>query len=808
MTALNRSRKWKVRRVAAMPGVSSGVIPGVFPLATRLRPLLLAMAGLSLQAFAQTAAPLLPFPTDSASTRDAAPALPPVDAAGLVPRLAEPEQASNNDALPTFVSADKMTGIGEQEIVLEGDGEVRRGGSVVKGDRLTYNQDRDEATGRGNVRLSRDGALFVGPEARYRVDASEGYMLSPNYYFRQTGGSGTADRIDFIDADHATVKNATYTTCTPDNADWYFRASQLDFDTGRQVGTGHNGSLHFFGVPIFAAPVFTFPLSDERRSGVLAPVFGFGSRNGFDVTAPYYFNLAPNRDLTLYPRLMSRRGAQLGGEFRYLGEGYSGQWRGEYLPNDRQLDRDRWSYSVQHYQNLLPGMSAYVNLNRVSDATYPDDMGRTLSLASQRQYAQEGGVNYAVGDWAILARVQKFQVLPPSLPSYEREPQLNARYMRYDLGGFDVSLETDYTRFTKPLTLGLGRTPEGERLFVQPSISYPIVRPGWFITPKASFNATTYRLDYMPAGAPRKIDRTLPTFSVDSGLVFERDAPGVSRLFGRNYIQTLEPRLFYVYTPFRDQSQIPLFDTAESDFGMGQIFSENPYTGYDRFADNNKVTVGVTTRLIEADTGIERFRGTIAQRIDLTGQRVSIAGTLDPSDKKYSDLLLGATVQLFRNYYFDSGIQYNTDIERIIRSNVAFSWKPGARKVLNVGYRYRRSTTVLDNNSLEQFEVSGQWPITQRLYGIARTNYDLDQRTLTDTLAGFEYDADCWVGRLAYQRYRNTAGSATSQIFAQIEFKGFSKIGNNPIDVIKLNVPGYEPVTAKPVAPSVLDQYE
>jgi len=807
MTVLNRTRKIPPRRSARLFGTFG--TPGHVPLALRLRPLLLAMAGLSMPLLAQTASTLAPFPTDQDQPRKTTPALPAVDAGGLVPRLAEPQGSRNDDSQPTFVSADKMTGIGEQEIQLEGHGEVRRGGSVVKGDRLIYNQDRDEATAHGNVRLSRDGALFVGPQARYRVDASEGTMQTPNYYFQQTGGSGRADRIDFIDADHASVQNATYTTCTPDNADWYFRASRLDFDTGRQVGTGYNGSLHFFGVPILAAPVFTFPLSDERRSGVLAPVFGFGSRNGLDLTVPYYFNLAPNRDLTLYPRLMSRRGAQLGAEFRYLGNDYSGQWRGEFLPNDRQLDRDRWSYSIQHQHNLLPGMQAYVNLNRVSDARYPDDMGRTLSMASQRQYVQEGGVNYTIGDdWAILARVQKFQVLPPSLPSYEREPQLNVRYTKYNLGGFDISVESDYTRFTKPLDLNLLRSPEGERMFIQPSISYPIVRAGWFITPKASFNAASYRLDHMPVGAPRDITRTVPTFSIDSGMTFERDAPGVSRLFGRNFIQTLEPRLFYVYTPFREQSQIPLFDTAESDFGMGQIFSENPFTGYDRIADNNKVTVGVTTRLIEAETGIERFRGTIAQRVDLNGQRVSIAGTTVPSDQKYSDLLLGATVQLFRNYYFDTGIQYNREIERVIRSNIALAWKPGPRQVVNVGYRYRRGTTVLDNNALEQFELSGQWPITQRLYGIGRVNYDMNERTMTDTLAGFEYDADCWVGRLAYQRYRNTAGSSTSQIFAQIEFKGFSKIGNNPIDVIKLNVPGYQPVPARQVTPSILDQYE
>lgn len=796
--------------------------------ASALRPLVLAMAGLSVSAHAQYGAASA-IPNDLVEptiTQPAEPPPPPPESGELVPRLAEPPprpanagsstlgvtpaSTPSNPNAPAYVSGDRMTGYNEKGVELEGNAELRRDGGVVKGDKLTYDQDTDEAHATGNVRLSKSGTLAVGPEAKMRVEANEGYMLSPDYYFQQTGGTGSAERIDFLDPDRSTLKKATYTTCSPDNADWYFSARKLDIDSDREVGVAYGGVLNFFGVPIAGAPAFSFPLNNERRSGVLPPLFGYGSNSGADLTVPYYFNLAPNRDLTLYPRILSSRGVQLGGDFRYIGDGYSGRIRAEFLPDDKKAGRDRWAYAIQHSQVIVPGMTAYVNVSKVSDDKYPDDLTRSVSQSTLRQYTQEGGVSYSWQNWTFLARVQKFQTLLPSEPSYEREPQINARYTRYDLGGFDIALDTDYTRFKIPLTSTGFQQPEGSRAYFNPSISYPIVRSGWYVTPKLIFNAAQYNMDAgtNTTGASNTLSRAIPTVSLDSGMTFERDAPGISRLFGVNYTQTLEPRLFYVYTPFRDQSQFPLFDTVQSDFSYGQIFTENPFSGNDRIADNNKLTAGLTTRLIEADTGVERFRGTIAQRIDFTGQRVQIGGTLNDTKPTYSDLLAATTIQLFRGYYLDAGIQWNPDENRVNYSNVAFQWRPESRKLLNVGYRYRRPTSVTDNTAIDQFEVSGQWPITQRVYGIGRVAYDQSAKQLVDGLAGFEYTADCWVGRFVYQRFRNTSNGYTGRVFLQVEFRGLSKIGSNPLDMLRLNVPGYEPVTARPVPTSPYDHYE
>ncbi|CAM3244409.1 LPS-assembly protein LptD [Cupriavidus taiwanensis] len=771
------------------------------------------MAGLSAGAQAQITGSAIPDLDQVEPVFEAAPPAPPlpVESGELVPRLAEPaaKGESNPDA-PTFIEADRMTGYSERGVELEGHAELRRDGGVVKGDKLTYDQDTDEAFAQGNVRMSRAGTLAVGPEARLKVEANEGYMLSPDYYFQQTGGTGKAERIDFLDQNRSTARQASYTTCSPDNADWYFSANRIDLDSDRQVGVAYGGVLNFFGVPVAAAPAFSFPLNDDRRSGFLPPLMGYSSKSGFDLTAPYYVNIAPNRDLTIYPRLMTERGLQLGGEYRYLSESYSGRVRAEFLPDDKKTNSNRWAYSLQHTQRLAPGLAAYLNLNRVSDDRYPDDFNRSVSQSTLRQYTQEGGVTYNWQDFTLLARVQKFQTLRPSEPSYERVPQLNGKYLRYDLGGFDVQMEADYTRFRIPLTSTGFQQPQGERMYFQPSISYPIVRAGWYVTPKVSFSAAQYQMEAATntPTAQNNLSRAIPTVSLDSGMTFERDAPTISRLFGVNYVQTLEPRLFYVYTPFRDQSQFPLFDTVQSDFGYGQIFSENPFTGYDRIADNNKLTGGVTTRLIESDTGIERFRGTIAQRYDFTGQRVQLNGTLADPKSGSSDLLAATTIQLFRGYYLDAGVQFNPDSDRINYGNVAFTYRPESRKVINAGYRYRRPTSVTDNTAIDQFEVSSQWPITRRAYGIARFAFDLTASQMVDALAGVEYAADCWVGRVVYQRFRNTTQGYTGRVFLQVEFRGLSKIGSNPLNILRLNVPGYEPVSAKPVPTTQFDHYE
>jgi LPS-assembly protein len=307
---------------------------------------------------------------------------------------------------------------------------------------------------------------------------------------------------------------------------------------------------------------------------------------------------------------------------------------------------------------------------------------------------------------------------------------------------------------------------------------------------------------------------TLPTFSLDSGLVLERDALELNNVFNRNILMTLEPRVFYVNTPYKSQSDLPLFDTGAAGFGISQIFSENTFAGNDRIADNNKVTLGVTSRILDADTGVERLRGVLAQRIDMSGQQVTLTGPAPTqAQTKRSDLLAGLSTRLAGNFNLDGLVQYNDQVSKLVQQSITASYRPEVRKLINASYK--RSVDInkkdINNNLLattDQYELSGQWPIARQWYGVARYNYDLISNQVLNRVAGLEYDADCWVVRLVQRRYQNTTVLATSEIYMQIDFKGFSGFGNNSIDLIRFNIPGYEPISPNPAPISPFESYE
>jgi LPS-assembly protein len=329
--------------------------------------------------------------------------------------------------------------------------------------------------------------------------------------------------------------------------------------------------------------------------------------------------------------------------------------------------------------------------------------------------------------------------------------------------------------------------------------------PGYYVTPKLTLRSTQYTVDPFPGQPNLSRNITLPTFSLDSGMTLERDAVELSGLMGKNILMTLEPRAFYVYTPYTYQNDLPLFDTADAGFGISQIFSENSFAGNDRIADNNKVTFGVTSRILDADTGVERLRGVVAQRIDMNGQRVGL--TAEKPSTKRSDIMAGLSTRLVGNFNLDGLVQYNEQISKLVQQSVTASYRPEVRKLLNVSYK--RTVNPSDvTTTTDQYEVSGQWPVARHWYGIARYNYDLISNQVLNRVVGLEYDADCWVVRFVQRHYKNTSTLATSEVYMQIDFKGFSGIGSNPINLIRFNIPGYEPISHNPAPISPFESYE
>lgn len=719
----------------------------------------------------------------------------------LAPQLEEhPHKEGAKPA--TFVLADHTSGTADQDLAAKGSAEIRRGDAAVKADAIHYDQDTDMADAYGQVTVINGGASFAGPEAHLKVEANQGFMAAPKYHFTVTGGSGSAERVDLLDSERSVFVNGTYTACQCEtNPAWYIKGSRFDFDTGADEGTARNGVLFFQGVPIFASPWLTFPLSGDRRSGLLPPTFSMNSNNGFELSLPYYFNIAPNRDLTITPRIISKRGVQTQATFRYLSTSYSGTFTGEYLPHDALAKRDRYAIYWQHQQNFGNGFAGYVYYNKVSDNTYPEDLSSLSNQfvnGTQTLYQQEAGLTYNNGPWAVLARYQHWQTLPPSIAPYSREPQLNVKYTKYNVGGFDFGAEADYSRFR----ITTGDTTQGDRIVFNPYIAYGVYGPGYFAVPKIQYHFASYDLSYLSSGTPnvpKRFTESIPTVSFDTGLIFDRSV----RLFGQDFIQTLEPRLYYVYTPYRDQSNAPLFDTAESDFGLAEIFQPNTFVGNDRIADANRVTAGLTTRFLNPATGDERARFVVAQQYYFADQRVTLTPGQTKSQVHHSDLIVGAAIKLGAGFASETAFQYNADNHQLVKSSVGFGFSPELRKVINVGYRYTRARTTLDGQPINQFLVSAQWPLTRRLYAIGRFNYDLAADRIVDGLLGLQYDADCWALGVGLQRYANgvnTSGQqhSSTRFMAQLTLKGLSSVDNGLVAAFRSGVPGYTPLPPAP----------
>jgi LPS-assembly protein len=724
-----------------------------------------------------------------------------------------------DDLAPTFTSSKKLDGVVDRQMRLEGDAVIRRNRTVVKGDLITYDPDTDIADVEGNASLIKDATSFKGPKAKIRLDAQEGWMDEPTYELKEVGASGKASRVDFKENNEFEFEKPTFTTCRPDNIDWYLSASKMDVERDVDVIIGTNGVLHFFDIPVFYTPVFALPSGSSRRSGFLSATYGRvkrGGVSGWDITVPYYVNLAPNRDMTLFPRYIQNRGEQLGGEFRYLEKNYQGILTAEAI-SDAAYGKDRWAFGLKHAQTVRPGLVAYTDYSRVSDDRYVDDLGKSLNGVVNRQYNQEVGARYAINGWNVLTRVQKFQTLQPDPTSpillpYEREPQVNAKFIKNNWNGLNFSFESDITRFTyKGLfdptnSLYSGRTfKEGNRAYMVSSVAKPFMTPGYYLTPKVTLRSTQYSVDPFPGQTDISRNVTLPTFSLDSGVILERDALELNGIVGKNMLMTLEPRAFYVYTPYTYQNNLPLFDTADAGFGISQIFSENSFAGNDRIADNNKVTFGITSRILDADKGVERLRGVVAQRIDISGQKVGL--TAEQNSTKRSDILAGLSTRLMGNFNVDGLVQYNEQISKLVQQSVTASYRPEVRKLLNVSYKKTINPSDLATTT-NQYEISGQWPIARQWYGIARYNYDFISNEVLNRVTGVEYDADCWVVRVVQRRFKNTSTLATSEIYMQLDFKGFSSFGSNPINLIRFNIPGYEPVNSNPAPISPFESYE
>jgi len=711
----------------------------------------------------------------------------------------------NKDPLPLFVNADNIQGHQDQEIEAEGAVRLRRRGQAIYTDWLRYDKSDNEVTARGNVRLEQRGDALEGTEMRLNLDSERGAIEKPKYQVQvnATSGRGQGDRIVLEGQGKYRVLGASYTSCDVGNDDWFVRAKELEIDKERQIGTARDASVVFLGAPILYSPYLNFSLDRQRKSGFLSPTFGNTGNSGYEVSLPYYWNIAPNRDATITPRVMSKRGEMLNTEFRYLDSRYVGEARYEILPTDHvKNDTSRFALTLRHDQRWDNGWNGNLSIQKVSDDRYFTDLSTQIATTSQTILPRQGslaksGTWWNGGTWNASALVQRWQTLQsdlvnPLTPPYNRS-QLALTAVKQNAGPADFELYSSAAEFTHP------QLANGRRVVAYPSLSLPLQTPFAYLTPKVGVHFTRYDFNQTTTTAPDQ-NRSVPIFSTESGLVFERGAA----LFGHSLLQTLEPKIYYVFIPTRSQNQIPNFDSAQQDINFATLYAENQFSGNDRINDANQVTMGVTSRLLHQDTGIERLRISLAQRYYLKTQDVTLPG-IGARGSNSSDMLAALSGTVAPSWIADVGWQYATDLSHTQRFNAGTRFQPEPGKVFNLSYRFANTAlstpTPQQNplaapvsqaqNTLRQVDLSGQWPLTGRMSAIARWNYSVRDSKLLEGLAGLEYNGGCWAFRIVGHTFTTAATNQASSIFLQLELNGLSKIGSNPLDLLRRNIAGY-----------------
>lgn len=698
-----------------------------------------------------------------------------------VPDLGSPDQRETSETLIDGKNFD----VSERErITIEGDVEIRRADQLLRTERLRYDSGSGDYEADTPLTYQDSSLLLSAQRGEGNVENGTATLDGVRYQFLNSRGNGRAERIEVLDPERSRLQRMSFSTCDIDDPDWELRARKIDIDQATGVGKARSATLYFRGVPLLYVPYGEFPIDDRRKSGLLYPTIGRSNNGGVDFMLPYYINLAPNYDLTLYPRIISERGYMLGAEFRYLfAGGHRGQVFGTYLPDDEEYGDSRSYFELKHYSQLSSQWWFDADIRQVSDDRYFEDFGDSLSIAATSILPSRAGV-YGRGSWWNAAfTVDAYKITDPTLPGefepFRRLPRLvfNAED---EIGlGFVAGVDSELVRFSK------NEGPEdGTRLDLYPYVALPVERAGWFLRPELGWRQTEYDFDF--GQGARDESRGLPIFSLDGGLIFERE----THWFGNDYVQTLEPRLFYLYVPYEDQSDLPVFDTQELTFGFGQLFRTNRFVGADRQGDANQATFALTSRLIEADDGRERLSLSLGQIRYFRPQRVQLPN-LPETDFSGSAYVGELDLRLSDDWYATVGGQWNPETDRTDVSSLRLQKRFGAASVVNFSYRYRRD---LANQStfLEQADVSALYALNERWRLLGRWNWSIKDSTTLEALGGIEFESCCYAVRLLGRHYvRNIEGDRDNAIYLEVELKGLGNLGRKSEDLLRRAILGY-----------------
>lgn len=695
--------------------------------------------------------------------------------------LLTPDTGANPDTSPTRFTADSGE-VTPQSARLRGDVVVNKGDLQLS----APDMDLDRVAGQ----LSAEDVRYGSPElavqshsARVDLDREIARFDQAEYYLAQRNAQGSADQVEVERGPRQSrLRGVTYSTCARGEEFWQLRAREMQLDQPSGRGKARDITLIIGDVPLLYLPYLSFPINDERQSGLLVPQIGYDSGSGADLTLPYYWNIAPERDATFYPRLLVKRGLMLGAEYRFITPSSHGQLQAEYLPNDRVFGDDRSAFKIEHSANPRPGLYSDLLFQYVSDDDYIKDLDdNTVGLLSPDYLERHLDVRYGTGNWTALARLQGFQPLDPTLFPPEDEPYERLPQLRLDGFGATGWQNLDYELHSELAHFAHNIKVDGTRFDIRAGLRLPLEWPAGFIRPGVEYRYTAYQLN--DAAGEDSPDRSAPVVSVDSGLFLERtvDWPWLGA-----GTQTLEPRLDYLYVPFRNQDDIPLFDTTDIDRSYSWLFLNNRFTGADRLGDANQLTTALATRFFRNDDGREQLYAAVGQIFYFDDRRVNLEPDDPPETSNTSGPIAEAQVNFDDAVSLRGTLQWDPELDSTRRSALDLTYRPDSERLVSVSHRFAKDT-------LEQLDLAFIWPVDDRWRLLGRWNYSLADSRNLDLFAGFEYDDCCWALRMvARQRQELDEADTRNSVYLQVELKGLANVGRNIDNLLRDTILGYD----------------
>jgi len=746
------------------------------------------------------------FPETRGASAAATDGSAPADATPAPPKMNSQQRL----ALPTDIAGDQISGVDGSDTTFDGNVALTRGDQFLGTDRLTYNSETGKYEAQGSVRYEDSGIRFVAKSAEGNQDQDVHQLDDVRYQLISRRGNGGAERAQMHDS-LGTLYSSTYSTCPPDDRRWELRAKRIDIDTDSGMGVARDATLRVGKVPVLYVPWFTFPIDNRRRTGLLYPTIGSSSRNGFDWRQPIYFNLAPNYDLTLTPRFMSQRGVQLGTQFRYLLPHGRGTLDMDYLPSDKLTDRgrdeeiadgvpednrradNRGMFRFKATQDLSDHWQARSNLVWLSDPRYIEDSSNSINGLTSTFLKSTIGI-YGTGRYwqaGITAErpILSDYLLDERFLPYGRLPRLFAEWEQPFGNHLTAGVDAELVRFQHNDSNLL---PGGTRFDLKPYVSMPFAGDSWFATPTLAWRYTSYRLDEDLAaklgGVSTSPVRSLPIASFDAGLYFDREAS----VRGQRFLQTLEPRLFYLYVPYRDQSGLPQFDTRPLTFSWGQLFRDNRYSGADRQTDANQLTLAVSSRFLRQSDGFEKFSVNLGQIRYFDKSRVLARGET-PVERGQSAWVVDANYAVNDRWSMSGSYQWDPKFRRENLASFNTRYLVGDDGVVNFGYRYRR-------NLLKQADISFLYPLNASWSLVGRYYYSFyrnpatdDEPSLLEGIAGVQWDSCCVAVRVVARRYlQSRTGDMNNAIQFEVELKGLGSAGSDARSRLRRAILGYD----------------